>query len=435
MLAGSSLALGLRAGGVLASFGFLLLVARVLGASGTGQYHLAYAMVIVASVIGLLGLNHAALKLVASATARADWDEARAVAKASAAIALGAGGAVGALVWTVGPVIGTSVFESAVVGEAARIMAWSIPPWALAQALGGALLGAGRVAGAQLVQQVVPALGSLVLFGGMTWAGMASVQSASAAYVAACVISALVANGLWWRATRRQARGRARSWYPHLRPLVRVGGPLMGVAAVSLGNGWIAATFLGIYASAAAVGLYNAAFRLVMPAYHVVASVGAIAAPRMAACYDAGDPEGVDVAKRQAGRVMAGLAIPGLLVLAAWPSLILSVFGEEFRAAAPALSILALAHLAHVVAGPSAQVLAMTGKERALRSTAVVGSLLHAAGCWALAESYEATGAAVGMAVGTTVTALLVIAVARRARSAGDPTPGEASLSHPPYRP
>ena len=71
---GASIAFILKIIGAALAFAFNIVLARLLGAEGTGIYFLAFTVCIIASVFGRMGLDNVILRFIASNAATEDWD-------------------------------------------------------------------------------------------------------------------------------------------------------------------------------------------------------------------------------------------------------------------------------------------------------------------------------------------------------------------------
>jgi O-antigen/teichoic acid export membrane protein len=109
------------------------------------------------------------------------------------------------------------------------------------------------------------------------------------------------------------------------------------------------------------------------------------------------------------------LSFPVYLLFAGWPGQVLSLFGDEFRAGAPALVVLAVAMLLNLATGNVATVLLMSGRS-GLTLAITAGSLALAVGLtFALAPVYGAFGAALAKGA-SVVFENVAVAVAVRSR-------------------
>ena len=92
------------------------------------------------------------------------------------------------------------------------------------------------------------------------------------------------------------------------------------------------------------------------------------------------------------------IAAPVLLVCALFPGWVLHWFGEEFRAGALLLRVIALAQLVNVVTGSVGFLLNMTCHERLMRNIALLSNGLGLLGFWVLISLYGPLGAAFALA-------------------------------------
>ncbi|MCS7169253.1 MAG: flippase [Candidatus Kapabacteria bacterium] len=119
---------------------------------------------------------------------------------------------------------------------------------------------------------------------------------------------------------------------------------------------------LGLFRTAAEVGLYAAALRLqpllALPTY----AIGETFNPVVAELYARDDKSSLRVVYSSAVRWSLLLTFPPMLLLVMLPEAVLSVFGTEFQGAAPALRLLSVGTWLGVAFGVAGYVLNMAGK-------------------------------------------------------------------------
>ena len=87
---GTATAFTLKALGTGLSFGFNIILARLLGAKGAGVYYLALTVTTIASVVGRMGLDNTLLRFTAANAEQKDWDKVAGIYRMGIRIAVGA---------------------------------------------------------------------------------------------------------------------------------------------------------------------------------------------------------------------------------------------------------------------------------------------------------------------------------------------------------
>ena len=359
-----------------AVFLFNVVLSRLLGATGVGVFQLTVAIVLVASTVSCLGIGTRLLRDVARATetdvaasvASVYW-ESIAIVTISAVVVTGsmlAGESVLSGWGYVTPAF-DSVFPVAVV---------AVVPVALLFVNCRFLAGVGLTTGSVFFEKAALPLAGLCFVPLLVRAG--DPRSGAVAYVLAASIAALgtfavVNYSCGGRAVRHVRRSLWEwthdSWSRVVSSSYFFSNELL---LIVLGN--VDLLILGLLASQADVGIFNAILRLTIGATWVRLPIYTRIAPRIVALAQRGKTAELEALSTKGARtVMLGSApFLGFLLIA--PHLSLALFGKEFSAGANALVIVVLGKVVEVIAGPTRELLLMTGHEREV-TLAVAGAL------------------------------------------------------------
>jgi len=280
-----------------------------------------------------------------------------------------------------------------------------------------ALKGLKRIAESQLVQAVlIPGL-SLILL--LAFGRERGVLGAVWAYGIACAVAWITGEVLWRRAfrTRSGAEPGDGGERPSvgMRRLLDSGLPLLWVASLTYLLSFASTFLLGIFREESEVALFGAAARTAMLTSFLLFAANAILAPKFAELYEGGDLPRLGAVARQWARWLALLALPVLLLFLAIPGTVMSMFGPEFRAAAPALSIMAVGQFVNVAVGSVGYLLMMSAHERDMRNNVTLAAATSLALNLALIPPFGFVGAAAATSGGLIVLNVLgVVAVRRR---------------------
>jgi O-antigen/teichoic acid export membrane protein len=391
---GAAVALILRVAGAGLTFAFNVVLARLLGADGAGIYFLALTLTTIASVFGRLGLDNALLRFTAAAAALSDWTEVRGVYRTGMSVAVRAAIAATLLTAVAAGWLSNLAFSKPDLAAPLRWMALAIIPMVVALLHAELLKGLKRIAESVLISGVsVPALS---LIGLLVLAPRWGVIGAVWAYAGAGALTAAVAVWLWVRATPQARRGPgsfARD------KLLRTSLPLLWVKSMNLAMGWTATIVLGIWATSADVGIFNAASRTVLLGGLVLMAVNSIAAPKFAALHREGDMKALNSMARSSAILMLAIASPLLLAFTLAPGPVMRLFGPEFVAGAPLLVILALGQFVNVATGSVGYLLMMTGHEKLMRNSVAIAAALNLVLNLVLVPIAGTLGAAIATAI------------------------------------
>ena len=401
---GASIVFALKMVGAGLGFGFNLLLARMLGAEGTGIYFLALTTITVATVFGRVGLDITLLRFAAAGAAVEDWATVKGVYRKGMTIAFVCSSCAALAVFAAAPLLAGAVFSEPELTVPMRWMALAIVPFALLTLQSQILLGLKRMLYSQLVQGIgIPAFSLLGLYLlAQTWGVVGAVW----AYSLGAVLTMLL--GFWlWRAATPQLRGKPGRF--EARRLLRSSMPLFWVASMNLVMMWTATFMLGIWGTVADVGIFGVASRTVLLMSFLLTAVNSIAAPKFAALYQQGDMEALGSTARGSAKLLILLSIPVLLLLTLFPGEVLKLFGPQFVEGATALAVLAVGSFVSIVTGLVGYLLVMSGNERLLRNNVTVAALLNVALNLALIPSTGMLGAAIATAVSLAVLNLISV--------------------------
>lgn len=351
--------MGARGGSALGGILLSLIIARLSGADGLGQFAVFTALLGTLSLLALHGTDILMIRAVAWADGQGKagstlgllWHGAVPVLFVSLAM-----GGVGSLILASG-LLGTP-FPGAVMlmplvlvmqatlaliaGYAkGRTRAWLAPAFEIGGvSLFGALI-------LLLISQAQPSIGRSGIMG---------------AFIAALLISGAIAASMLLRDWRRFPQRTASDDQKTELRSGRLDFTLIAVATfvAQAGSFLLAAPFL----SETDLGLLRGAERLVLVVSFSVLVVDPVIAPRIAKLSRAGDKRGLNRTILQTMALSGLLAVPALALIMIWPQALLRLMGEEFVPASGYLQIMAAAHFVTAILGPLSMVLNMTWRER-----------------------------------------------------------------------
>ena len=408
LMHGGAVAFLVKILGAGSAFAMNVVIARELGADQAGLYFLAYTLVIALAAISRLGLDNTLVRFIASHHAAQEWPEIRQVFGLSVRWSLVASVLAAMLLWLWAEVLARDLFGRPEFATVIRLMAPVIPLMALFTLHASALQGIKRILESQSSLSVVLPL---------TMALLALLIQPADARTAALLLFAASAGVLalsvwwWWRAL---PRAQLEAVTVDQRAILASCLPLLMVVASNQIVTWSSQIFLGVWADAADVAVFNAAQRTAILISLVLVAVNSIAAPKFAALYRLGQHDALRKTALHATRVMLGLALIPFTLIQIGAEPILSLFGAEFTAGATVLRILALGQLVNVATGSVGFLLSMTGHERLLRNNVLVAAVVALGGGVALIPPFGLIGAAVATAAGMAIQNLLCVWQVRR---------------------
>lgn len=315
----------LRAANVVLGIVVTVLLVRVLGDEGFGQWSALFAVVTVAGYFGNMGLERVAVERAAAQPERqGDWMGALVTLR----LVLALPAALGSLA------ICLALADDADMRIAAVLVCSLL--------VTNALMSLRAVFQLQVRNTVTTAieLGNgavwLAVVVGVLAAGSESIVLIAAGFAAVWALTSVVCTVLAVRAMPVRFRGSQELW----RPLVVLGVPVGISSLLTLGYGFVDQVIVFEAAGARDAGLYGAVHRIYERIQFLPATLMTTLFPIIVAARDA-DPERVRRVVSMAVDYLLMGSLPALTIALAGPEAIVRLlFGAEFAAAAPALPLL-----------------------------------------------------------------------------------------------
>ena len=393
----------IRGAEVASKFALYMLAARLMGAEACGLMFLAMSWGSLAATVARLGADRGASRLVAAALAVGQGREARTVLVRAASITLGAGLVIGAATALAAPAAAAYLLRQPAAEPCLYAAAFLIPSLSIAVTLDFALIGLGRTAIAQLLQNLTWPVSMLAAL-------LAGVRSAPlmllvmAASQAASVLAALAVMAA--ERHRLRTNGPLPADEPPLPSLKSTAGPLFIVELVQMSLVSLPTLMLGVAADPKAVSVFSIAQRASMLILVVLLSVSVLAAPRYAVLHKLRDWATLATVNRRTQ--LAGLVFGGglCLALALLAGTFLSLLGGSFVEGRAVLLILLAGQAVNALYAAQDYVLMMTGQGSALRAINLGQFIVMISLSALLIPLTGASGAAIATAMATATGAI-----------------------------
>lgn len=353
---GAGRTVAVRAVSLAATFSVTLVAARSLSLTESGAFFLVLTLVTVFSTIGRWGTDNLAMRMSGAGVAAlgSSW-------RGFVLVCVGASAATMAIVVSGAALLGPALgLDPALL----RLGAWAVLPQALTVVAGSVLRGAGKLALGTFAE-----LGSVPV---LTVAGLSALwvwgddQRASLAVLV--LVAASWTTAAWAVLAASRAVGSDSTWSVARNTVMSHRGDLTVMMSTSLV--FFVATWAPVFVLSAVrgpeeVALYATASRLANLVLLVPAVQVSYLAPQFSRLLHEGATTTLNALCGRSASVAIALAVVPCAVMAAFPSLLLgALYGDDFRPAAKALTLLAVASLAVVAAGQVNQLMLLTGDER-----------------------------------------------------------------------
>ena len=403
----------MKAAQALFALAITVVLARVLGPKGYGEYSLAFSWMALIAIPAQIGLPTLVVREVAKYQITGRWDMLR-----------------GLLRWS----NWTALFISLGIGLMSGICSWVllsetrpdlektflsalllVPIIALGNLRGAVLRGLRFIVYGQIPEMVLrPGFLLLLLLGATAWIGDITPQIAMSLHVIAG-LAAFILGAMFLMLVlppeARQVKPNFETVF-WIRSLV----PLTLLAGMQVVNAQIGIVMLGWFGSNEQVGIYRVA---VQGAYLVAFSlvvVNMALAPNISRLHAIQDREKLQQLTTISARLVFAMALPICLVLMIFGGYILTLlFGSGYEAAHVAFAILCLGHLINAGLGSVDMLLNMTGNEGATTRGFTIATMTNLGLGLLLIPRFDITGAAVAASCSVVVwSGLLYIQVYRK---------------------
>jgi len=405
LLVGAGGVLLARFAGAMGQFVFYLALGNRFGAEGFGLFVLALTVSIVAATIGRWGIDQLMLRYLSGYHANGEHAAFRALFILSVWVVFFLSTLIAAVMWLLAPMMSQLLFGRPELGEMLRVFAFSVPPMALIQLAGESMRASGKSVLSALMQTgLVP----LLALGLLAFTPHGNAVNAAVVYLVANIIVLVASLSILAFLVFPPVLAEVHpAGTPSTAKLLASGTPIAWVAILSVWLGFSETVLLAGFRGTADVGLYAAALRLALLVNFLLLAFNTILAPRFAVLCGRGELLQIRHLARMAVLAALVLASPFFLALFLFPGTLLAWFGEEFRAAAPALIILAVGQLINLSTGPVGTILLMTGKEQVMKRHTVTTVLINLIAAIVLIPAWGVAGAAISAAIGMALLNLL----------------------------
>ena len=389
--------------------GFVLavLLARFLGSRGYGLYALALAWATLLTIPSILGLNTFLVRGIAVYEVRGEWSLMK------------------GLLFRTNQLVLLTSSTIAVCGSIVAV-GWLAPsfrvPFCLAMLLvpltaltllrQGAMQAFGRVVRGQLPEYLIRPL--LIILGvvALEFVGRLTPTTALVANVTGVAVAFVVGAVL----LRRALPSALRSVGPEFvtREWLRASLPMMLIAGVWMANNNITTLLVGTLDGPRAAGVYSVVQKAAEVIVIVLYASNMPLAPAVARLHARKDRQGLERTTEHMARATLVVSAPIAVALMIFPHIYLDIFGASFQEGATALVILALGQLINSAAGPSGNVLLMTGQERVAVRGVAAGLLVNVVLAIVLVPPLGVTGGAIAFATGLALWNTVLVVLARR---------------------
>lgn len=390
-----------RVAGMAATMLFSIFLGRTLGADGMGVINLSNRIVSLLLVVVLCGIPTTLIKNISIAFAKKDWlvvNNSMFTAKIITAVFSLFFLVLGMLIsdWFC-----VEVFNEPRLRIPLIVALVSLLPQALSRVYGSGLNGFHKVWQSNLVDNTLASFFVLLALLFMHLAGVEiSILNVAVVYAISKVFVALLVSIYWRRIIRARVVER-----PQLqaRQMLRMSLPFFVSSAVSVIALNSDAVMIGWLSDSTQVGLYAAAINLALLISFFLNIANAVLNPHIASFYESSKVKELERMVQQVTWVLSVLGGASLLLFVLLGQFILSLWGEEFKAAYAMLVILACGQFVNVATGCVGALLIMCGHEKVEARILLISLGANLVLNYFLIQQWAALGAAITTSVSLSV--------------------------------
>jgi O-antigen/teichoic acid export membrane protein len=378
LLSGTTVALSLKIIGIVFGYIFTLLITRNFGADTMGIFALCTTVLSIASILGRLGTDTALLRFVAEYSAQGRKDLVKEVHGKALKIVVPFSISLTIILFFSSPYISKYIFHKEHLSNYFQITSLAVLPFVLIFINSQSLRAIKRIREYAFFQNI-----SYFLFGSIFLLILLifSVKNSLPviAYVLAIFTGAIFCHILWKKQSRLDSSHVSNEM--STRNILHVSIPMLLSSSMLMITQWTNTLMLGIFRTEAEVGIFNVAAKISTSISFTLIAINTIAAPKFAEFYGGKDIRGLEKFVQQSTKLIFWTSFPILLVIAIFPSFILGIFGEEFKAGVFALLLLTIGQFISSISGSVGTLLNMTGKQKVYQyimiATAVLNIILN----------------------------------------------------------
>jgi O-antigen/teichoic acid export membrane protein len=346
------------------------------GPGQLGFYALGITVVQVANILSQFGLDNGVVRYVAHYAAGKDVARVRGTIIQAVGVAFMFSVALSGLMFLSAGFLAEEVFDKPFLATMFRLFSLALPFFTLMSMALWATQGFQTVKYAVYVQQVIRPLINLGFIFVFYLLGV-QILGAVAAYIlsmaAGSVLALYYLVRIFPELLDRSIPAKFES-----RALFGASGPMIVANSAPYIIVWIAVSVLGIFETAQAVGVYDAASRTANLSTLVLFAFTGIFSPMISNLYRRGLLSDLSYLYKDVSRWAFASALAIFLLTALLAKDVMAIFGEGFISGWPVMVVIAAAQLFNSSLGPSARLLAMTGYQRIVMY-ATLGSAAAAA--------------------------------------------------------
>jgi O-antigen/teichoic acid export membrane protein len=389
------------------TFVLTILLARFLGGAGYGRYALAFAWASFLLIPAILGLNTFLVRGIAVYEIQEQWSLMKGLLFRTNQLVL----LTSTTIAVCGTLVAVTWLSPSFRGPFCVAMLL-VPITALTLLRQGAMQAFGRVVSGQFPEYLIRPLLIIVGVVVLELVGRLTATTALVANVIGVAVAFTVGALLLRRALPTALRSVSAEFVT--REWLRASLAMMLISGVWAANNYVAILMVGTLDGSRAAGVYSVVQKGAEVIVLVLVAINMPLAPAIARLHARKDRQGLEQMTEHMARATLLVSGPVAVAFMVFPHIYLGLFGPSFQTGATALVIVALGQLFNAAAGPSGNVLLMTGQERIAVRGVAAGLLTNVVLAIVLVPPLGVTGGAIAFASCLVLSNTVLVVLARR---------------------
>lgn len=359
-----------------AIFSFLLnvIIAKYLGASGSGVYFLALSITTIGSIIARIGLDNAVVRFVSKYIQSNDYQRVKGVYQLAIIITFILSTLVSIILYLFSPILNDWIFNEDDLTQVIQIMAISVIPQNMITIMCEIIKGFRRVVLSTALQAAFSIIIVVLIF---LLKNNISLSYLSIIYSLASWVAFIVCVMIFIKFVTKITELQKPVY--EFKQILSASSSLFWISILNTVMGYADIWVLGIWMNSEEVGVYNIALKITTLSSMLLLAINSVAAPRFSGLFSNKDYVGLQKNFSWISSIMLGVSSVFLIIIISFPVNILSIFGSDFESGYSVLIILAIGQFVALATGPLAILLMMTGLEKQHRNNVFSSALINIA--------------------------------------------------------
>lgn len=375
LIQGGSISFIFRIGGLIMGYILTLLIAKLFGAEGLGEYVLAVTVLRLFVLIAKLGFDTTSIRFLASFVIQKKWDSIHFFRRKVIFILIITSIISSICMYLFSEDLGLLLSLDY---KYIRLNSFFVLPMVFFMLHYQSLRGLKRIGDFSFFYRMSQSLFSIIAI-----VVLYQFISDDAIPIYAYLISLLIVSALSFVSFQyhyeRKKRGEISAELKILNysTLFKISIPLMFAQSVQFIMAWTDKLMLGVMATSQEVGIYHTAFKLSMFAAIALMSVNSITSPKIAELYAKNDLNQVKNVAQSSTKIIFWLTLPLLVLFFTFPTFFLGLFGSEFKLGVTAFLILSVGRLVSSFSGSVGNILQMTNNQNYFAGVLFLGAIIN----------------------------------------------------------